>query len=135
LQGKVYNRVCETCNFFRIPERIIDFRHQLHIVEESVPPDQTIQTLVDQTLTPYRGELHKVVGHSSTALHRNMMLESTMDNLLLQSLLEHTGVQIAFSNGWRYGAPIAPGPVTLNDLWNIIPVNPPISLVELTGEP
>ena len=114
--------------------RIIGFRHQLHIVEESVLPDQTVQTLVDEALAPYRGELREVVGHTSTALHRNTMLESTMDNLLLQSILAHTGAQIAFSNGWRYGAPIAPGPVTLNDLWNIIPVNPPISLVELTGE-
>ena len=114
--------------------RIVDFRHQLLIVEESIPPDQTVQALVDQALAPYREELHKVVGHTTTALHRNTMLESTMDNLLLQSILEYTGAQIAFSNGWRYGAPIAPGPVTLNDLWNIIPVNPPISLAELTGD-
>jgi 2',3'-cyclic-nucleotide 2'-phosphodiesterase (5'-nucleotidase family) len=48
--------------------------------------------------------------------------------------VDYSGAQIAFSNGWRYGAPILPGPVTLNDLWNIIPVNPPISLVELTGD-
>lgn len=115
-------------------KRIVHFKHQLHIVEESVPPDPTVQTLVDQALEPYREELHQVVGHTSTALHRNTMLESTMDNLLLQAILDHTGVEIAFSNGWRYGAPIAPGPVTLNDLWNIIPVNPPLSLVELTGE-
>jgi 2',3'-cyclic-nucleotide 2'-phosphodiesterase (5'-nucleotidase family) len=114
--------------------RIVDFRHQLLIVEESIPPDQTVQALVDGALAPYGEELSQVVGHTSTALHRNTMLESTMDNLLLQSILEHTGAQIAFSNGWRYGAPIAPGPITLNDLWNIIPVNPPISLVELTGD-
>jgi 2',3'-cyclic-nucleotide 2'-phosphodiesterase (5'-nucleotidase family) len=114
--------------------RITEFRHQLIIVEESIPPEQTVQDLVRQALVPYQEELHQVVGRTSTALHRNTMLESTMDNLLLQSILEYTGAQIAFSNGWRYGAPIAPGPVTLNDLWNIIPVNPPISLVELTGD-
>ncbi len=49
-------------------------------------------------------------------------------------MLESTGAQLAFSNGWRYGAPIIPGEVTLNDLYNIIPMNPPISTVELTGE-
>ena len=32
---------------------------------------------------------------------------------------------MAFSNGWRYGAPIPPGPVTRDDLYDIIPVNPP----------
>lgn len=57
-----------------------------------------------------------------------------MDNFLLQSLLESTGAQLAFSNGWRYGAPIVPGQITLNDLYNIIPMNPPVSTVELTGE-
>ena len=41
---------------------------------------------------------------------------------------------MAFSNGWRYGAPVPPGPVTLNDLWNIIPVNPPVSVTNLTGD-
>ena len=46
---------------------------------------------------------------------------------------EAAGTQIAFSNGWRYGAPVPPGPVTMNDLWNIIPTNPPVSVVELTG--
>lgn len=57
-----------------------------------------------------------------------------MDNLLLQSLLDLTGAQMAFSNGWRYGAPVVPGPVTMNDLWNIIPVNPPVSMCDLSGD-
>ena len=48
--------------------------------------------------------------------------------------MENTGAQLAFSNGWRYGAPIVPGKITLNDLYNIIPMNPPVSTVELTGE-
>jgi S-sulfosulfanyl-L-cysteine sulfohydrolase len=56
-----------------------------------------------------------------------------MDNFLLQALLESTGAQLAFSNGWRFGAPIIPGEVTVNDLYNMIPMNPPISTIELTG--
>src|SRR5690625_6436380 len=56
-----------------------------------------------------------------------------MDNLLLESLLDVSGAEIAFSNGWRYGAPIPPGEITMNDLWNIIPTNPPVSIVEITG--
>jgi 2',3'-cyclic-nucleotide 2'-phosphodiesterase (5'-nucleotidase family) len=115
-------------------QEVIDFRHELMVVEESIPPDATIRALVDAALAPHREELNQVVGYTSTALHRNTMLESTMDNLLLQSLLERTGAEVAFSNGWRYGAPVVPGPVTLNDLWNIIPVNPPVSTVELTGD-
>jgi sulfur-oxidizing protein SoxB len=113
--------------------QIANFRHELIVVEESITPDPTIQTVVDEVLGPHREELNQVVGHTSTALNRNTMLESTMDNLLLQSLLSQTDAQVAFSNGWRYGAPVVPGPILLNDLWNLIPVNPPVSTVELTG--
>jgi 2',3'-cyclic-nucleotide 2'-phosphodiesterase (5'-nucleotidase family) len=56
-----------------------------------------------------------------------------MDNFLLQALLEGTDAQLAFSNGWRYGAPVVPGKITLNDLYNMVPMNPPVSTVELTG--
>ena len=78
--------------------------------------------------------LKPIVGETSTALNRGTTLETTMDNFLLQALLESTGAQLAFSNGWRYGAPIVPGPITLNDLDNMIPMNPPVSTVELSGE-
>jgi len=114
--------------------RVVDFEHQLITVEASIDPDPEVQRLVDQALAPNRDELSQVVGHTGTALNRYTVLEATMDNLLLQSLLDLTGAQMAFSNGWRYGAPIPPGPVTLNDLWNIIPVNPPVSTCNLTGD-
>lgn len=114
--------------------RVVDFDHHLIHVSESIEPEPQVQTLVDQALAPSRDELAQVVGHTATALYRNTVLEATMDNLLLQSLMAITGASLAFSNGWRYGAPIPPGPVTLNDLWNIIPVNPPVSTVDLLGE-
>ena len=114
--------------------QIIDYRHQLIEVEATIPPDTIVAELVKQALAPYKNELAEVVGETFTALNRGTTLESTMDNFLLQALLESTGAQLAFSNGWRYGAPIVPGPVTLNDLYNIIPMNPPVSTVELTGE-
>jgi 2',3'-cyclic-nucleotide 2'-phosphodiesterase (5'-nucleotidase family) len=60
-------------------------------------------------------------------------MECTMDNLLLQAIQRHTGAELAFSNGWRYGAPIPRGPVTVGDLWQIIPVNPPVSVCDITG--
>lgn len=56
-----------------------------------------------------------------------------MDNVLLDAIADTAGTQLAFSNGWRYGAPILPGPVTMQDLWNIVPTNPEVSTVELTG--
>ncbi len=114
--------------------RVVDYRHQLIEVEANINPDPTIEDLTRQALAPYHEELITVVGETATALNRATMLEATMDNFLLQALLESTGAQLAFSNGWRFGAPIIPGEVTVNDLYNMIPMNPPISTVELTGE-
>lgn len=114
------------------PKRV-NYHHELITVDEPVNPDPEIESHVDKAISSYRDMVNQVVGHTATALTRYTVLESTMDNLLLQALLDATGAEIAFSNGWRYGAPVLPGPVTLNDLYNIIPGNPPVSVVELTG--
>jgi 2',3'-cyclic-nucleotide 2'-phosphodiesterase (5'-nucleotidase family) len=114
--------------------RVVDYRHQLIEVEAKIPPDPAVDDLVRQALAPHQEGLSMIVGETATALNRGTTLETTMDNFLLQALLESTGAQLAFSNVWRYGAPVIPGEVTLNDLYNIIPMNPPISTVELLGE-
>lgn len=112
---------------------ISKFKHQLITVGESIKPDPIIEELVHQKTEPYREMLDQLMGYTDTPLNRNTIMESTMDNFLLKSILSETEAQIAFSNGWRYGAPVPKGEITLNDLYNIIPVNPPVSTVELTG--
>jgi sulfur-oxidizing protein SoxB len=113
--------------------RVVDYRHQLREVDAGIAPDPAVAALVRAALAPYQEELAEVVGQTATALTRATTLEATMDNFLLQAIQELTGADLAFSNGWRYGAPIVPGPITRNDLYNIIPMNPPVSMVELTG--
>jgi S-sulfosulfanyl-L-cysteine sulfohydrolase len=114
-------------------KRVKSFKHQLLTVNRDISPDPVVEDLIIKGTEPHRDMLEEKVGHTRTALNRNTILESTMDNLLLESLLSTVDAEVAFSNGWRYGAPVPPGPVTVNDLWNIIPTNPPVSTVELTG--
>lgn len=114
--------------------RIVDYRHQLLTVDASVPPDPAVNELVRQALAPYRDELGTVVGETATGLNRATTLEATTDNFLLQALRAETGSELAFSNGWRYGAPVKPGPIFLNDLYNMAPMNPPIATVTLSGD-
>jgi len=113
--------------------KIQHFNHQLIEVAKELDPDPQVQHLIDRVMHPYREILSPIVGHTNIALNRYAQLETTMDNLLLESLLDVSGAEIAFSNGWRYGAPIPPGELTMNDLWNLIPTNPPVSIVEMTG--
>ncbi|MEA3403599.1 MAG: bifunctional metallophosphatase/5'-nucleotidase [Armatimonadota bacterium] len=112
---------------------IAGFDHELIVVDERIEPDWELQGLVRTVEEPDAEMLAEIVGETRIGLPRVRATESTMDNLLLDGLLHATGAQMAFSNGWRYGAPIAPGPITLGDLWNIIPVNPPVSTCTLTG--
>jgi 2',3'-cyclic-nucleotide 2'-phosphodiesterase (5'-nucleotidase family) len=114
--------------------KIVGYQHQLIEVEAGIKPDPEVSELVERALAPYKDALSEVVGETAAPLNRGTILESTMDNFLLQALIDSTRAQMAFSNGWRYGAPIIPGNVTLNDLYNIVPMNPPISTAELTGE-
>ncbi len=117
-----------------INSKISDYKFELIEVDSNITPDPMISDIIERELAPFKDKLSMIVGETATALHRYTMLESTMDNFLLQSILEASGAVLAFSNGWRYGAPIIPGPVTLNDLYNIIPMDPTIGLVEITGD-
>jgi len=114
--------------------RVRDFCHELINVGESIEQDPEVKSMVDGALAPHQDILNTVVGKTKTALNRSTVMEATMDNLLLKALIDTSDAELAFSNGWRYGAPIVPGPITVNDLWNIIPTNPPVSVCEITGE-
>ena len=112
---------------------IIDYQHKFVVLDENYEEDPDMKEKVDKVMEPYREDLDRVWGETLTDLNRYEVLESTMDNFLLQALMDYSQAEAAFSNGWRYGAPIPKGPITENDLWNIIPVNPPLSKVKLTG--
>jgi 2',3'-cyclic-nucleotide 2'-phosphodiesterase (5'-nucleotidase family) len=114
-------------------KHITGFTHELINIDASLNPDPEVEVLVNSILEPHREMLNSIVGFNRTALNRNTVMEATMDNLLVKALIDISGAELAFSNGWRYGTPILPGSITMNDLWNIIPVNPPISICELTG--
>ncbi len=113
--------------------KISHIGHQLVKLDSSIESDTDMQSLVNEIYAPYRTMLNEVVGETLTHLNRYTTLESTMDNVLLDAIAAAAGTDIAFSNGWRYGAPIPIGPVTVNDLWNIIPTDPPVQTVEMTG--
>jgi sulfur-oxidizing protein SoxB len=114
--------------------RVIDVRHALLCVDEQVEPDGEMARRVEEVVAPHRAFLDQVVGRARCPLDRATSLEASMDNMLLDAIAAAAGTRLAFSNGWRYGAPILPGEVTMEHLWNIVPTHPPISTVDLTGD-
>jgi 2',3'-cyclic-nucleotide 2'-phosphodiesterase (5'-nucleotidase family) len=116
------------------PERVAVLEHQLITVEDDVAEDAEVQGLIDVALEPSRVRLGDTVGSTPIALNRATMLESTADTFLLDAMIAATGAQIAFANGWRYGAPIPEGKITLDALYNLAPMDPEITLVDLSGK-
>lgn len=114
--------------------QITDVRHELICIDERIEADAEMASMVDHVMAPHRAFLGQVVGQAQAPLDRATSLEATMDNVLLDAIAAAAGTRLAFSNGWRYGAPILPGDVTMEHLWNIVPTQAPISTVDLTGE-
>ena len=114
--------------------KIVDYDYKLLTINESIDPDEEIENIVAQIMQPFQDLKQEVSGNTKIVLHRYNTIASTMDDLLLSSIKSISNADIAFSNGWRYGVPIPIGPITKWDLFNIIPVNPEVSTVELTGE-
>ncbi|WP_345127194.1 5'-nucleotidase C-terminal domain-containing protein [Hymenobacter antarcticus] len=112
--------------------RVISHTHELPEINAGIEPDAALQTRIDAALEPFAA-LNEVVGTTETGLHRLSSVECPADDFLLASLQALVPADLYFSNGWRYGAPIAPGPMLLNDLYDLVPMDPEIETVELTG--
>ncbi|MBS3816188.1 MAG: 5'-nucleotidase C-terminal domain-containing protein [Candidatus Thermoplasmatota archaeon] len=115
-------------------ESVKAYDHELVKIDGSMKPDEEVQRLVDKATEPHREMLNQVVGETKIGLARDRAMETTMDNLLLKALIEASGAEMAFSNGWRYGSPVPPGEISMEDLWNIIPTNPPVSICKIRGQ-
>ncbi|OKY78922.1 MAG: 5'-nucleotidase/2',3'-cyclic phosphodiesterase related esterase [Candidatus Methanohalarchaeum thermophilum] len=115
--------------------KIKDYRHILNIIDKSIEEDKEITETINKIKEPYKDYLSKKVGKSIDGLHRYNVMESKMDNLLLKSIRDFKNTQLAFSNGWRYGSPIPPdSEITVENLWQIVPANPPVSTCDLKGK-
>lgn len=115
------------------PDGIAGWTHALLPIDDALDEDPETQAAVGEALAPFAAAGARVVGETTCTLHRYAMFESTMDNLLLDATAAAAGTTVALSNGWRYGAPIPAGPLTECDLWNIVPADPEVSVVALTG--
>ena len=115
-------------------DHVTGIEHALIRTDGSIKAEGEMAARVADTLAPHRAFLDEVVGRIDCSIDRAFALETSMDNVLLDAVAAAAGTQIAFANGWRYGAPILPGNVTIEHLWNVVPTNSPVSTVDLTGD-
>lgn len=96
--------------------------------------DPKMLSIVQNALSPFGEDLHKVIGETNVPLLRYNVIETTLDAVLADALKKATGTEIAFSNGFRFAYPIVPGPIKEKDLWSIYPINTKIKTGLLTGQ-
>jgi len=96
-------------------------------------PDPKIASYIDELRAPFKAELERVIGETSTLLYRQGLWQSTADNLVTDALRARTRQDIAIKQPGRYGAAILPGPITVEDVYNIVPAESAVYQIKFSG--
>jgi sulfur-oxidizing protein SoxB len=104
------------------------------LYEKSFKEDEIVKELVAKERKPFAARLDKIVGETKTPILRYDVLESNMDNMVADSAREATNTQMAFTNGFRFSPPIAPGPITEGELWNVLPLDAKLKAGKISGQ-
>lgn len=103
---------------------------------DAVQPDPAVQTIVDGYRTQLGAELGKSVGEATTSILRgsNRGVESEMGNFVTDSMRSYIeGVDFAFTNAGGLRSDIDAGPITLEEVYAVLPFNNTLVTMDLTG--
>jgi S-sulfosulfanyl-L-cysteine sulfohydrolase len=110
--------------------KIKKYQYQLLDVDPAkYPADKKLLSLIDKANEPFKKELSKVIGTTTTPLVRYFVMETPMDNLITDAIHWKFKTDIALSNGFRFCQPLAVDPkkgnaaITKEFLWNMLPVD------------
>lgn len=107
-------------------------------VDQDVPPDPVVESMVQAFAAPIAAKAAEVIGSTETGLNRDRegSGEHTMGNVIADAMLAATrraGAVIALMNAGGVRANIAPGNITYGDAITVQPFNNTLVVLELTG--
>ena len=117
--------------------RISDYRYRLlPVFANLLRADRDMAKLIEAKRAPYREKLAERLAVSETLLYRRGNFNGTMDQLILDALMEVKGAEIAFSPGFRWGATIVPGEaITYEQVMNQTAITyPRVVVTRMSGE-
>lgn len=97
------------------------------------PKDEYVIEMVEKYSSRLKGEFDKVVGETAVDLLRDPSGESNIGNLLTDAMREASGSQIAFQNGGGIRADIPKGPISLEEIYTLLPFDNVLVTMNLTG--
>ncbi len=102
-----------------------------------VKKDQEVMTAIEDIKAENNKIISKVVGKTRIQLNgeRGSVRtgETNLGNLITDSFLEHTGADIAMTNGGGIRASIKPGEITLGEVISVLPFGNIVVVKELSG--
>jgi sulfur-oxidizing protein SoxB len=108
----------------------------LPVFSNMLREDAEMSALIAKHRKPYQAKLAEKLAVSEGLLYRRGNFNGTLDQVILDALLEAKGAEIAFSPGFRWGTSVLPGaPITTEDVMNATAITYPfVTVNELTGE-
>jgi 5'-nucleotidase len=120
-------------------EIVLDEYELIDVDPKKYKADSKITELITKAKAPYKEEMEKIIGYTKVPLFRYLTVENPLDNMITNAAKWKTGVDIAISNGFRFGNPVVPkdgkpAPITKANLWNWLPVNEKIKTGKASGK-
>ena len=117
--------------------KIADFHYRLlPIFANLLPADRNMDALISRMRAPFEAKLGEKLAITEGLLYRRGNFNGTIDQLILDGLMEVKGAEIAFSPGFRWGTSLLPGAaITMEHLMDQTAITYPYTTVnEFTGE-
>jgi sulfur-oxidizing protein SoxB len=90
--------------------KVADYRFKmLPIFSNLLPADKPMAAYIDKVRAPYRKRLEEQLAVSESLLYRRGNFNGTIDQMIVDALLEVQDAEIAFSPGFRWGTTLLPG--------------------------
>ncbi|WDF04725.1 5'-nucleotidase C-terminal domain-containing protein [Shouchella hunanensis] len=116
-------------------EEVTNVAGTLTAVSSMTSVDEEVQAVIDGYVEEMEDVLGKVVGYSDTGLTRDGRFngDAPLGNFWTDAMRDFADADVALTNNGGLRDSIAPGEVTLNDLYSIEPFANEIMVIEMTG--
>ncbi|MFN0159644.1 MAG: thiosulfohydrolase SoxB, partial [Burkholderiales bacterium] len=118
-------------------KRVVDFRYRLlPVFSRFLHPDAEMTQHIERVRAPHLAKLGEKLAVSEGLLYRRGNFNGTLDQVILDALMEVKSAQIAFSPGFRWGTSILPGQaITFEHVMDQTAITyPSVTVNEFTGE-
>jgi 2',3'-cyclic-nucleotide 2'-phosphodiesterase (5'-nucleotidase family) len=115
--------------------RVGKYRYELISIKEGrCPPDPQVKSIVDKWRAKVGEKFDEVVGESLTNFKSSDVGESALGDLIADSMCSATGADIAFLNSFGIRTPLLKGPISVRDVYKMMPFDNTLYTMRLTGE-